>query len=260
MNYLKEDELKQLLDEAVDTYNRRGFIENDPIQIPHRFSKKEDIEIAAFFAASLAWGNRKSIIQNASKLMLWMDEAPHDFILHHSSKDLNPFKKFVHRTFNGFDCVFFISALKHIYTKYGGLEAAFTPQDGNMDLQFKDRLHQFREQFLSVKHLQRSEKHLSDPLKNSSSKRLCMYLRWMVRQDKRKVDFGIWKSFKPSELYLPLDVHTGNVGRHLGMLNRNQNDWKAVEEITQQLRRFDPKDPVKYDFALFGLGVSGILK
>ncbi len=253
-------ELKSLLDEAVDTYNRRGFIENDPIQIPHRYSKKEDIEIAAFFAASLAWGNRKSIIQNASKLMLWMDETPHDFILHHSLKDLNPFKKFVHRTFNGLDCVFFISALKYLYTKRGGLEAAFTPQDGNKVPQFKDRLHHFREQFLSVKHLQRSEKHLSDPWKNSSSKRLCMYLRWMVRQDKRKVDFGIWKSIKPSELYLPLDIHTGNVSRRLGLLERKQNDWKAVEEITQQLRRFDPKDPVKYDFALFGLGVSGILK
>jgi uncharacterized protein (TIGR02757 family) len=257
---MKETELKFLLEEAFDTYNRTEFIENDPIQIPHRYSKKEDIEIAAFFAASLAWGNRKSIIQNASKLMLWMDETPHDFILHHTIKDLNPFKKFVHRTFNGSDCAFFISALKHIYTTCGGLEAAFTPVETKNRPEFKDRLHHFRELFLFVKHLQRSEKHLSDPWKNSSSKRLCMFLRWMVRSDKRKVDFGIWKSIKPSELYLPLDIHTGNVSRQLGLLSRKQNDWKAVEEITQCLRSFDANDPIKYDFALFGLGVNKILK
>jgi uncharacterized protein (TIGR02757 family) len=257
---MMETELKPLLDEAVDTYNRKAFIENDPILIPHRFSKKEDIEIAAFFAASLAWGNRKSIIQNTSKLMMWMDEAPHEFILQHTARDLKPFGKFVHRTFNGNDCVFFISALKHLYTKHGGLEAAFTPKNNTQHPEFKDRLHHFRELFLEVKHLKRSEKHLSDPWKNSSSKRLCMFLRWMVRKDKRGVDFGIWKSIKASELYLPLDVHTGNVGRQLGLLERKQNDWKAVEEITQQLRGFDPTDPVKYDFALFGLGVNGILK
>jgi len=257
---MKDEELKSLLDEACDTYNRKEFIENDPIQIPHRFSKKEDIEIAAFFAASLAWGNRKSIIQNTSKLMLWMDETPHEFILHHKTKDLKPFEKFVHRTFNGIDCLFFISALKNIYSKCGGLEAAFSPDKTSHTIEFKDRLHYFREQFISVKHLQRSEKHLSDPWKNSSSKRLCMYLRWMVRKDKRKVDFGIWKNITPSELYLPLDVHTGNVGRQLGLLQRKQNDWKAVEELTQSLRRFDVNDPIKYDFALFGLGVNGVLK
>lgn len=256
---MKETELKSLLDAAVDTYNRKAFIENDPILIPHRFSKKEDIEIAAFFAASLAWGNRKSIIQNTSKLMMCMDEAPHEFILQHTARDLKPFRTFVHRTFNGNDCVFFISALKHLYTKRGGLEAAFTPNN-KPNPAFKDRLHHFRELFLEVKHLRRSEKHLSDPWKNSSSKRLCMFLRWMVRKDKRGVDFGIWRSIQASELYLPLDVHTGNVGRQLGLLERKQNNWKAVEEITQQLRRFDPNDPVKYDFALFGLGVNGIVK
>jgi uncharacterized protein (TIGR02757 family) len=254
------EELKGLLDEALDTYNRIEFINNDPIQIPHRFSKKEDIEVSGFFAASLAWGNRKSIIQNTSKLMEWMDNAPHEFVLHHSKEDLKPFERFVHRIFNGMDCLFFISALRNLYLKHGGLEAAFNPKDIKEVPRLKDRIHHFRNAFISVKHLQRSEKHLSDPLKNSSSKRLCMYLRWMVRHDKRKVDFGIWKSIEASELYLPLDIHTGNVGRQLGLLQRTQNDWKAVEEITENLRQFDARDPVKYDFALFGLGVNGILK
>ncbi len=257
---MQANDIRVILEEAFEAYNRPDFIENDPIRIPHRFKKKEDIEIAAFFAASLAWGNRKSIIQNTSKLLMWMDEDPHQFILQHKTKDLKPFTGFVHRTFNGNDCVFFISALKHFYHQAGGLEAAFTLAEPKTNQQLKDRIHHFREQFLLVKHMKRSEKHLSDPWKNSASKRLCMFLRWMVRKDKKGVDFGIWKSIQASELYLPLDVHTGHVSRVLGLLKRKQNDWKAVEEITHQLRQFDEKDPVKYDFALFGLGVNGVLK
>lgn len=251
--------LKELLDEKYYHYNKSNFIENDPVKIPHLFSKKEDIEIAGFLAATIAWGNRKSIITNASKLMSWMDHAPHDFILGHSKKDLKLFSTFVHRTFNGKDCIFFLESLKHLYTEHGGLEAAFAvagadPADG-----VKHHIAQFRTLFLQPRHLPRSEKHLSNPLQKSSAKRLCMYLRWMVRQDKKGVDFGIWKSISPAQLCLPLDVHTGNVSRMLGLLQRRQNDWQAVEEVTTALRRMDAKDPVKYDFALFGMGVDKVL-
>lgn len=250
--------IKSLLDEAFEKYNSREFIGTDPVLVPHQFSRKEDIEIAAFFSASLAWGNRKSIITNAGKLMEWMDNSPFDFISNHKSQELKPFKKFVHRTFNGDDCVFFIRSLKALY-EGGGLESAFELPISSGQKEFKMRIHGFRSKFLTAAHQKRSEKHISDPLKNSSSKRLCMFLRWMVRSDKRGVDFGIWKSIKPSELHLPLDVHTGNVSRQLGLLLRKQNDWTAVEELTGLLRRLDPYDPVKYDFALFGLGVNKVM-
>ncbi|MCE3226081.1 MAG: hypothetical protein K0S32_632 [Bacteroidetes bacterium] len=255
----KHDDIKDLLDEAVIKYNQRNFIENDPISIPHQFTKKEDIEISGFLASTIAWGNRKSIITNANKLMALMDHAPHEFITSYSKKDLKRFENFVHRTFNGIDCTFFIESLRHIYLDKGGLEKAFYPDDiSNPDL--KDRIVHFRTVFLETKHLSRSEKHISNPAAKSSAKRLCMYLRWMVRKDSRKVDFGIWKNIPASDLCLPLDVHTGNVSRTLKLLKRTQNDWQAVEEITSVLRSFDPKDPVKYDFALFGLGVDGVLK
>jgi uncharacterized protein (TIGR02757 family) len=260
MSKLLMNDLKSLLDEAHDLYNSRDFIELDPILIPHAFSKKEDIEIAGFLSASIAWGNRKSILQNANKLLEYMDHSPYDFVLHHNKTNLKPFYNFVHRTFNGTDCVFFIQALKHVYKHHGGLEKAFSasPKSSNDDL--KIRLHNFRKRLLEVNHASRSEKHISDPLKNSASKRLNMFLRWMVRKDKRGVDFGIWKSISPSELRIPLDVHTANISRQLGLLNRKQNDWKAVEELTASLRMFNPDDPVKYDFALFGLGVNKVLK
>lgn len=247
-------EMQEFLNEAYFKYNQKNFIADDPISVPHRFSKKEDIEISAFLMASLAWGNRKSIIQNGNKLMAWMDENPHDFILNHSEKDLKPFSKFVHRTFNGTDCVFFANALQNLYRYYGGLEGAFTDKenDGNIRL----NIMAFRGKFLTVKHAVRSEKHISNPDKNSSAKRLSMFLRWMVRNDKKGVDFGIWSSISASQLCLPLDVHTGNVSRQLGLLKRQQNDWKAVEEITNVLKTFDSGDPVKYDFALFGLGAN----
>ena len=248
-------DIKSFLDEKYFLFNNKSFIETDPIQIPHQFTKKEDIEIAAFLSATIAWGQRKTIIGNAQKLMLWMDNAPHDFILNHSAKEIAPFKKFVHRTFNGTDCVFFIKSLQNIYLKHGGLEGAFAKGLKKNDENLKNSIAGFRKIFLEIKHDKRSNKHISNPEAKSSAKRLCMYLRWMVRDDKKGVDFGIWKKINASQLCLPLDVHTGNVSRKLGLLKRTQNDWQAVEEITSVLKQFDKTDPVKYDFALFGLGV-----
>lgn len=246
-------EIKELLDAKYYQFNNTAFIETDPVSIPHLFSQKEDIEIAAFLVATIAWGQRKSIISNGEKLMQLMNNEPHDFILNFTEKDKRRFANFVHRTFNATDCVFFIDALKFLYQKQNGLEGAFAATINKND-NVKSAITGFREQFLSVKHDKRSEKHLSDPSRKSSAKRLCMFLRWMVRKDKHGVDFGIWKSIKPSQLCLPLDVHTGNVSRKLGLLTRTQNDWQAVEEITNVLKAFDTKDPVKYDFSLFGLG------
>lgn len=258
----KNTDIKDFLDESYLKYNHRNFIESDPVSIPHLFSKKEDIEIAALLSATIAWGNRKSIITNAHKLMDWMDHAPHDFILNHSKAGLKPFENFVHRTFNGKDCIFFLQSLKNIYKNHKGLEAVFAagidPQT-EPALRLKDSIVHFRNVFLETKHLPRSEKHISNPAQKSSAKRLCMFLRWMVRSDTKGVDFGIWKTISPSALCLPLDVHTGNVSRALGLLKRKQNDWQSVEEITGVLRSFDPADPVKYDFALFGLGVDKVL-
>jgi len=247
-------EIKELLDEKYFQFNTTTFIETDPISIPHQFSKKEDIEIAGFLIATIAWGQRVSIINNGNKLMRLMNNEPHDFILNFSKKDVSRFEAFVHRTFNATDCVFFLNSLKSIYTKHDGLEKAF---DGNLNKDERDvkqMIGHFRELFLNTKHEQRSEKHISNPLSKSSAKRLCMFLRWMVRKDKLGVDFGIWKSIRTDQLCLPLDLHTGNVSRKLGLLKRTQNDWQAVEEITSVLRKFDPKDPIKYDFSLFGLG------
>jgi uncharacterized protein (TIGR02757 family) len=248
--------IKELLDEKYLQFNEKGFIANDPVQIPHLFSKKEDIEIAGFLAATIAWGNRKSIITNATRLMILMDNAPHEFVTQHSPKELKKFLPFVHRTFNGIDCTFFIRSLKNIYKKHGSMELAFSKGLNENDADIKNAIVYFREQFLKPEHQKRTEKHVSDPGSNSSAKRLCMYLRWMVRKDNKGVDFGIWKTIKPSQLCLPLDVHTGNVSRKLGLLKRTQNDWKAVEEITSVLRLLDKNDPVKYDFSLFGLGVT----
>lgn len=251
--------IKEFLDEKYFHYNTKDFIENDPVSIPHLFTKKEDREIAGFLAATIAWGNRKSIINNSLKLMNWMDHEPHEFILNHSKKELKPFEKFVHRTFNGDDCIFFLRSLKNLYINHGGLEGAFAIASKKKENSLVHNIDKFRNLFLEADHLKRSEKHISNPLQKSSAKRLCMYLRWMVRQDKKGVDFGIWKNISPSQLCLPLDVHTGNVSRSLGLLIRKQNDWQAVEEITSILRTMDPKDPVKYDFALFGLGVDKAL-
>lgn len=248
-------EIKQFLDEQVDKYNCPAFIADDPISIPHRFSLKEDIEISGFFAATLAWGQRKTILKNADLLLQKMDYAPFDFITNHSKKDLHRFKNFVHRTFNGDDCIFFISSLKNIYQKHHGLECAFAEAIKKEDINLANSIHHFRKLFFSIKHNIRTKKHVADPLRNSSCKRINMFLRWMVRKDNCGVDFGLW-NISPSLLSCPLDVHSGRMARELGLLTRKQDDWKAVCELTENLKKMDADDPVKYDFALFGMGVS----
>lgn len=253
VKFINKTELKEFLDSKVEQYNNPKFIESDPIQIPHRYSKKEDIEIAAFLTATIAWGNRKSIINNASKMMDLLDNSPYDFVLNHKEKDLESLLHFVHRTFNGTDLITFVKALKHIYNNHGGLETIFSKTAKNESLQ--TAISQFKTLFFEIEHLARTQKHVSDPLKNSAAKRINMYLRWMVRNDNTGVDFGIWNNISPSQLSCPLDVHSGNVARKLGLLTRKQNDAKALFELDTNLRKLDPKDPVKYDFALFGLGV-----
>lgn len=254
MSIKNTNHIKELLDEKYFQFNKTDFIQTDPISIPHQFTKKEDIEISAFLVATIAWGQRTSIINNGNKLMRLMNNEPYDFILNFSKADEHRFSEFVHRTFNSDDCVFFLQSLKNIYTKHGGLEKAFsigiTKHEQNVQLAIVN----FRTLFLQPNHLTRVEKHVSNPAAKSSAKRLCMYLRWLVRKDKLGVDFGLWKSISPSQLCLPLDLHTGNVSRKLGLLTRTQNDWQAVTEITEVLKTFDAKDPIKYDFALFGLG------
>ena len=247
--------LKEFLDEKHLLYNNKKFIETDPISIPHLFTKKQYIEIAAFFAATIAWGNRQSIIKNANKLMQLMDFAPHDFVTAATPKEIKRFDGFVHRTFNGTDCMFFIQSLQHIYKKHNSLETLFTKGIQPEDKNIKNGLVSFRNEFFAIKHSARTQKHVSNPLKNSGAKRLCMFLRWMVRNDNAGVDFGIWKNISPALLCLPLDLHTGNVSRKLGLLTGKQNNWQAVEEVTALLKQLDAKDPIKYDFALFGLGV-----
>jgi uncharacterized protein (TIGR02757 family) len=250
---LNKKDLKEFLDTKVEQYNHPRFIESDPIQIPHQFSKKEDIEISGFLTATIAWGNRKSIITNANKMMHLLDHAPYDFIMNHEERDLDNFQGFVHRTFNELDFVQFIKSLKHIYTTHNGLEAVFSKHTKSESLQYA--IHQFKHDFFEIEHLERTKKHVSDPLKNSAAKRINMFLRWMVRQDHHGVDFGIWKTISPALLSCPLDVHSGNVARKLKLLKRKQNDGKALHELDMSLRKLDSKDPVKYDFALFGLGV-----
>lgn len=245
--------LKDFLEEKVLQYNTVIFIEDDPISIPHLFSKKEDIEIAGFLSATIAWGNRKSIVKNARKMLSLLDDEPYDYVINHTPNDLLSLKGFIHRTFNGVDFTFFIESLRNIYTHHGGLEQVFEVGLGQEYLQ--SAISKFKEVFFEIDHPQRTLKHVSDPLKGSSAKRINMFLRWMVRRDKSGVDFGIWKKLSPAQLSCPLDVHTGNIARKLGLLNRKQNDHKAVIELDRQLRLLDPNDPVKYDFALFGLGV-----
>ncbi|MGC1472696.1 MAG: TIGR02757 family protein [Psychroserpens sp.] len=250
---MNKKDLKEFLDTKVDQYNHPRFIDSDPIQIPHRFSKKEDIEISAFLTATIAWGNRKSIINNANKMMELLDQAPHDFIMNHHQRDLEKLSPFVHRTFNGNDFIQFVESLHHIYKEHNGLEAIFSKHSNNKNLQVA--IHQFKKNFFEIDHLERTKKHVSDPLKNSAAKRINMFLRWMVRKDQNGVDFGIWKSISPALLSCPLDVHSGNVARKLKLLKRKQNDGKALLELDTSLRKLDSTDPVKYDFALFGLGV-----
>ncbi|GGI57420.1 TIGR02757 family protein [Winogradskyella haliclonae] len=250
---LKREELKDFLDNKVELYNNPKFIDSDPIQIPHQFSKKEDIEIIGFLTATIAWGNRKSIITNAKRMANLLDHSPFEFVMQHQESDLEKLQAFVHRTFNGYDFIQFITSLNHIYTHHNGLEAIFAKYAEANSLQ--NSIHKFKQHLFEIEHLERSRKHVSDPLKNSAAKRINMFLRWMVRNDNNGVDFGIWKSLSPRQLSCPLDVHSGNVARKLGLLKRKQNDGKALAELDQNLRKLDVNDPVKYDFALFGLGV-----
>ena len=250
---MTQKELKEFLDEKVILYNNPKFIESDPIQIPHLFSKKEDIEIAAFLTATISWGNRTMIIKNASKMMDLFDNAPFDFIMNHQESDLSSLEGFVHRTFNAIDLQQFITSLKHIYTHHNGLENVLLVKEKESD--YKNSIHHLKEVFFEISHQQRTQKHISDPLKNSAAKRINMFLRWMVRDDNKGVDFGLWKTHKSANLSCPLDVHSGNVARKLKLLLRKQNDWKALSELDNNLRKLDKNDPVKYDFALFGLGV-----
>ena len=250
---MNDSELKSFLDEKVALYNHPNFIESDPIQIPHLFSQKEDVEIAGFLAATIAWGNRKMIIQNSKKMIDLMGNSPYEFVISHTDKDLDRLGDFVHRTFNGSDFKTFIIGLRHIYLHHGGLESAFAKNQESNSVQ--KSISEFRKLFFEVPHQARTQKHLSDPLNNSAAKRLNMMLRWFCRKDNSGVDLGIWKSISPGKLSCPLDVHSGNVARKLGLLIRKQNDAKALAELDEQLRKLDPNDPVKYDFALFGLGV-----
>jgi uncharacterized protein (TIGR02757 family) len=250
---LSFSELKELLEIKTKEYNAHSFIELDPVSIPHRFSKKEDIEISAFLAASIAWGQRKSIVANGLKLMHLMDNAPYDFVTQAPDSDFKRFETFVHRTFSSTDCIYFIHSLRNIYLKHNGLENLFT-SGYNQGQTIKSAIIHFRNIFFEIPFPERTSKHIANPLKNSAAKRINMFLRWMVRDDKI-VDFGLWQTIPKSALMLPLDLHTGNTSRKLGLLNRTQNDWNAVEEVTQALYKFDSKDPIKYDFALFGLGI-----
>lgn len=246
---MRQSELKAYLNEKTIQYNTRKFIESDPIQLVHRFDKKEDIEIAGLLIASIAWGKREMIIKSGERILDIMGHTPHEFILNYRANEL---PEFVHRTFNSIDLDFFFRALQRIYRDFETLENAFYPDQNFPGVQ--GRIISFRKEMLATEHEKRSEKHLSDPARNSAAKRLNMYLRWMVRENNTNVDFGIWHSIPTSELMIPLDVHTARVASALGILKRKQHDWKALEEIMQKLRKFDPEDPAKYDFALFGIG------
>lgn len=250
---MNSSEIKDFLDEKVEQYNHPKFIESDPIQIPHRFTLKEDIEISGFLVATFSWGNRKSIIKNGEKLMELMGNSPFDFVMNFSDDYSERLSDFVHRTFNSTDLIYFIKALQNIYKNHDGLEAVFWKNAEKENLQAA--IHHFKKVFFELPHLKRTEKHVSDPLKNSAAKRINMFLRWMVRKDNKGVDFGIWDSLTPAQLSCPLDVHSGNVARKLNLLQRKQNDAKALAELDAALRKLDKNDPVKYDFALFGLGV-----
>lgn len=251
---LEKNEIKDFLEEKVLQYNNSSFIPSDPIQVPHLFRKKEDIEIAALLTATIAWGQRSTIIKNARSLLEFMDGDPYNFISGHKEDDLKQFLGFVHRTFNGFDCIYFMKALREIYKNHGGLEAVFT--EGYIESgSIYGALSHFRNVFFSAQPPGKTSRHVSDVSSNSAAKRLNMFLRWMVRRDKNEVDFGIWSNIRTADLMIPLDLHSGNTARKLGLLKRKQDDWKAVQELTANLRSYDKEDPVKYDYALFGLGV-----
>jgi uncharacterized protein (TIGR02757 family) len=248
--------LKEFLDKKVDSYNQPFFITDDPVSIPHRFQKKQDIEISAFFAAVFAWGNRTTIINKAGTLMDLMDRAPYEFITRSGEKELNRLLEFKHRTFNTTDLLYFIEFLRFHYSKHHSLEAAFTPGLRQSDNTIENALSYFHTYFFSLEDAPaRTRKHVSTPSNGSTCKRLNMFLRWMVRRDQRGVDFGIWQSISPSQLVCPIDLHVARVAKRFNLLERKQIDWTAALELTKFLKTLDPEDPVKYDFALFGMGV-----
>lgn len=252
--------LRAFLEEQVDRYNRPAFITNDPISIPHRFQKLQDIEISGFVAATLAWGQRKTIINKCREFFGYMDDAPYDFVRFHQETDLKPFLNFKHRTFNATDALYFIAFLQQWYQQHDSLEDAFLvgmePETEDM----KPGLIGFHHTFFSLPDFPaRTKKHVATPARKSACKRLNMFLRWMVRQDDRGVDFGLWHRLRPAQLVCPCDVHVDRVARELGLITRKPTDWQTARELTQNLRKLDPTDPVKYDFALFGLGVQDVL-
>ena len=249
--------IKDFLDEKVIQYNQPGFITLDPISIPHRFSKKQDIEISGFFAAILAWGQRKTIINKCLELFTLMDNAPHDFLLHHREEDLKSLLNFKHRTFNEVDTLYFVHFLSWYYRRFESLEDAFLIGQTGQTESMESILTRFHDYFFSLPDApSRTKKHIATPVRKAACKRINMYLRWMVRDDDKRVDFGLWKRIKPAQLICPCDLHVDRVGRKLGLITRKQTDWQTAMELTERLREFDPVDPVKYDFALFGLGVE----
>lgn len=253
---MNKKELKSFLNEKVVQYNQPGFIPNDPVCIPHEFTKKQDIEIAGFLAAVFAWGQRKTIINKSHEFLQLMDNEPHQFVLNYSEDDLKPFLNFKHRTFNSTDALYFLHFFRWFYERHDSLEEAFTnglSENASMEV----RLTHFFELFFSLPdHPIRTYKHIPNPSRKSACKRINMFLRWMVRQDDKGVDFGIWHTIKPNQLICPCDLHVDRVARKLGLINRKQTDWQTAIELTENLRKLDPSDPVKYDFALFGLGVE----
>jgi uncharacterized protein (TIGR02757 family) len=250
------EQLKDYLDQQVRVYNQISFIDNDPISIPHRYTRLQDIEISAFWTAMLSWGQRKTIINKATALFALMDDSPYDFITGHSDADLKPFLQFKHRTFQADDTFYFIRWFKDYYQTHESLEQAFILDQPNTSIHAS--LAKFHERFFDHPlALQRTRKHVSTPIRRSSCKRLNMFLRWMVRKDEQGVDFGLWSSIDPSTLMIPLDVHVFNVARSLGLLTRDKADWQAVEELTEVLRGWNPDDPVIYDYALFSIGLEG---
>ena len=253
---MSREEMRELLERLHDRYNNESFIEADPISVPHSFTRPVDREIAGFLAATIAWGNRRAIVQSAHRMMRYMDNAPEDFVRNATETDMEYLRTYVHRTFNGVDFQDFVRGLRHIITEWGSVGNYFETryeEHGDLRPVFSD----FRRDFFATEHDAHCEKHLSSIDKGAACKRLCMYLRWFVRHDDRGVDFGMWRRIPMSALYMPLDIHTGRMGRNLGLLNRKQSDWKAVEELTTSLRELCADDPVRYDYSLFGLGISG---
>ncbi len=251
-------ELRELLEQLHDRFNCLDFIEHDPISIPHRFERLEDVEIAGFLSATIAWGNRKAIVKSAGRMMEYLDGDPYNFVMNSTEQELERAANYVHRTFCGADFRDFILALRRLYREHGSMKSLFEGRYSKSQ-SMADCYAYFREEFLLSPHQQRCEKHISSILKGAACKRISMFARWMVRHDNRGVDFGLWSSIPMSALYIPLDVHSGNVARKLGLLDRKQSDWRAVEQLTTRLRDFDANDPVKYDFALFGAGIEGVL-